>query len=159
MSGPASAAAPGHDREAERALVERVRRLRALDKKLLRVVRILVATSVVLGLLAAIVVPGFLRFPCRSKQSEAKGNLKALYVMQESYRAEFDRYTTSVPDLGFVPRGPRVRYAYFTRLETREHNQPGFLGVAVGLTDNVEGDIWTISEQNQLENPRNSCVR
>jgi type IV pilus assembly protein PilA len=48
----------------------------------------------IIGILAAIAIPNFVKFQCRSKQSEAKGNMKALYVAQESYRAEFDTYVS-----------------------------------------------------------------
>ena len=46
----------------------------------------------IIGILAAIAIPNFVKFQCRSKQSEAKGNLKAIYVAEESYRAERDHY-------------------------------------------------------------------
>ena len=42
----------------------------------------------IIGILAAIAIPNFVKFQCRSKQSEAKGNIKALYTSMESYRAE-----------------------------------------------------------------------
>lgn len=40
--------------------------------------------------------PRVVKLPCRSKQSEARGNLKALYVASESYRAENERFTSDV---------------------------------------------------------------
>src|SRR3954466_11359669 len=42
----------------------------------------------IIPLLLAIAVPNFLKFQCRSKQVEAKSNLRALAVAEESYRAE-----------------------------------------------------------------------
>ena len=44
----------------------------------------------IIGILAAIAVPNFIKFQCRAKQSEAKANIKSIYVMQESFRAEQD---------------------------------------------------------------------
>src|SRR5687767_2600522 len=75
----------------------------------------------IIGILAAIAIPNFVKFQCRSKQSEAKGNLKALYVAQESYRAEFDSYLASCGggcmtsnSIGFTPKGNKIRYTYDT---------------------------------------------
>ncbi len=36
------------------------------------------------GCMAAIAIPNITKFQCRAKQSDAKANLKALYVAQES---------------------------------------------------------------------------
>jgi type II secretory pathway pseudopilin PulG len=84
----------------------------------------------IIGILAAIAVPNFIKFQCRSKQSEAKGNLKALYGSQESTRAESDAYVaiTEIPDdlvgtnaaaratstspIGWIPKGQKIRYTY-----------------------------------------------
>jgi type IV pilus assembly protein PilA len=66
----------------------------------------------IIGILAAIAIPNFIRFQARSKQSEAKSNLKALYSSQKSYYQEKDRYNDYVSVIGFKPeRGNR--YAYY----------------------------------------------
>jgi len=69
---------------------------------------IVVAT---LGVLASIAIPGFNRFQARSKQGEAKSNLKALFTAQRSQFQEKDRYLTNIRILGFAPeRGNRYYY-------------------------------------------------
>ena len=45
-----------------------------------------------MAILAAIAIPNFVKFQCRSKQSEAKTNLKALYVAYQGYHSEYDLY-------------------------------------------------------------------
>jgi len=66
----------------------------------------------IIGILAAIAIPNFIKFQARSKQSEAKSNLKALFTAQKSYFQEYDRYAQPVKLIGFSPeRGNR--YAYY----------------------------------------------
>jgi type IV pilus assembly protein PilA len=67
----------------------------------------------IIGILAAIAIPNFLRFQAKSKQSEAKTNLGAIGTSAESYRVEKDTYVvTTIDDLGWAPQGT-VRYGYF----------------------------------------------
>lgn len=155
---PVTPASAGHDRARELDVIARAERARGRDAFAWVVVKKLARTALLLAvpafLVFAIAAPGFQRFPCRSKQSEARGNLKALYVATESYRAENDRYTSEVGALGFVPKGNRVRYDYFLRVD-----DTGFEGVAVGRTSDVHGDVWRITEQNTLEHVLEGCRR
>ncbi|RYZ36388.1 MAG: prepilin-type N-terminal cleavage/methylation domain-containing protein [Myxococcaceae bacterium] len=41
----------------------------------------------IIGILAAIAIPNFIRFQAKSKQSEAKTNLKAIFTAQKAYFA------------------------------------------------------------------------
>ena len=95
------------------------------------------------------------RFECRSKQSEAKGNLKALYVMEESYRAEFDAYDVDLKTIGFDPRsgaGSKPRYRY----EVTSASPSAFVAHAIGI-DEMAGDVWTITQDNDLTNGKSVC--
>src|SRR5689334_752700 len=60
----------------------------------------------IIGILAAIAIPNFVKFQARSKQSEAKANLKAMYA------AEKDKFSEKVGEIGFSPERNN-RYAYF----------------------------------------------
>lgn len=65
----------------------------------------------IIGILAAIAIPNFIRFQARSKQSEAKANLKSLFTSQRSQFQEKDKYLTNIRTLGFSPeRGNRYYY-------------------------------------------------
>ncbi|HEX9573177.1 MAG TPA: prepilin-type N-terminal cleavage/methylation domain-containing protein [Myxococcales bacterium] len=66
----------------------------------------------IIGILAAIAIPNFIKFQARSKQSEAKANLKASFTAMKAYFQEKDRYSTFVQDIGFVPERNN-RFAYF----------------------------------------------
>ena len=50
----------------------------------------------IIGILAAIAIPNFLRFQLKSKTSEGKVNLAALRTAEESYLAEFGSYVSAV---------------------------------------------------------------
>ena len=65
----------------------------------------------IIGILAAIAIPNFMRFQARSKQSEAKTNLKGVFTGQRSYFGERDAYSPFVANIGFAPeRGNRYYY-------------------------------------------------
>jgi type IV pilus assembly protein PilA len=65
----------------------------------------------IIGILAAIAIPNFIRFQAKSKQSEVKNNLKAAFTAQRSQFQEHDKYLTLVGELGFSPeRGNRYYY-------------------------------------------------
>ena len=46
----------------------------------------------IIGILAAIAIPNFLRFQLKSKSSEGKVNIAAIRTAQESYLPEFGVY-------------------------------------------------------------------
>ena len=46
----------------------------------------------IIGILAAIAIPNFLRFQLKSKSSEGKVNIAAIRTAEESYLAEFGTY-------------------------------------------------------------------
>lgn len=104
------------------------------------------------GVLAAIAVPNFVKFQCRSKQSEAKGNLKALFVAEEVHRAEVDAYDDDVATIGFTPRGEQLRYTYTIVEATKDT----FRAEARG-TGEMSGDLWVIDQDNAVVNVKNVC--
>ncbi len=136
------------------------------QKKAFTLIELMIVVAII-GILAAIAVPNFVKFQCRSKQSEAKGNLKALYVAQEAYRAENDTYgsvtaisagniTSNVSNqIGFVPKGGKTRYRY----EVEDSDSTTFLATASAASASIadQPDKWTISQANDLQNPSNAC--
>jgi type IV pilus assembly protein PilA len=123
----------------------------------------------IIGILAAIAIPNFVKFQCRSKQSEAKGNLKAMYVAEESYRAEFDSYAitafsctsaavcaTKTNEIGFSPKGAKIRYDYSYAAGTQSSWTGGALANSSFSTE-LSGDAWTITHLNDVNNTANGC--
>src|SRR5258708_36823907 len=50
----------------------------------------------IIGILAAIAIPNFLRFQAKSKQSEAKITLSGIYTAETAYFAENNTYSTKL---------------------------------------------------------------
>ena len=69
----------------------------------------------IIGILAAIAIPNFIKFQARSKQSEAKANLKAMFTAEKAYLQEKDAYNTGSNIVGFSPERNN-RYAYYMDL-------------------------------------------
>jgi type IV pilus assembly protein PilA len=67
----------------------------------------------IIGILAAIAIPNFVKFQARSKQSEAKANLKAMFTAQKAFSAEKDKFSNKVGEIGFSPERNN-RYSYFS---------------------------------------------
>ncbi|NOK02687.1 MULTISPECIES: fimbrial protein [Myxococcus] len=65
------------------------------------------------GVLTAIAIPNYKKFPVRSKQAECKANLRALYKAQRHHHAEHGAFEPRILKAGFVPEHGN-RYAYFT---------------------------------------------
>jgi type IV pilus assembly protein PilA len=79
-------------------------------KKGFTLVELMIVVAII-GILAAIAIPNFIRFQARSKQSEAKTNLKAVFTGQKSRFGERDRYSSLIAEIGFAPeRGNRYLY-------------------------------------------------
>ncbi len=75
----------------------------------------------IIGILAAIAIPNFVKFQARSKQSECKSNLKALFTAERAYYQEKDVYSSCVRKIGFSPeRGNRYSYWVNTTKTTAE---------------------------------------
>ncbi len=82
----------------------------------------------IIGILAAIAIPNFIKFQARSKQGEAKANLKAWFTTQRAFLQEKDRYESDIKIVGYAPeRGNRYAY-WFTGTPTFEMRE------AAGIT-------------------------
>ena len=65
----------------------------------------------IIGILAFVAVPNFLRYQTRSKQSEAKTSLRAIWTGEKSFFGERETFSPFAPLIGFSPeRGNRYAY-------------------------------------------------
>jgi len=124
----------------------------------------------IIGILASLAIPNFMKFLAKTKQAEAKANLGALYTCQISYFGEKSTYagTARAFDLiGFDPRSPVVmRYAFImdnaviagihapTNLPSGLPSTAiSFTAMAVGNIDNDDFlDVWGINDKRELRN-------
>ena len=67
----------------------------------------------IIGLLAALAIPNFIRFQAKARQSEARVNLKSVYTSEKGYYADKQTYYDVLSVIGFEPE-MNNRYAYFS---------------------------------------------
>jgi type IV pilus assembly protein PilA len=89
-------------------------------------IELMIVVSIIC-ILAAIAVPNYQRFTAKSKQSEAKSNLSALYSAERAFNSEWQVYVTNFPVVGYAPTG-MLRY------------QHGFLTAGNALPTNYTGN-------------------
>jgi type IV pilus assembly protein PilA len=91
----------------------------------------------IIGLLAALAIPNFIKFQARSRQSEAKSNLKALFTAEKSYYGDKLSYCTAFDTIGFTPeRGNRYLYTITPAAGNKlNRNAATELPVAAAVTD------------------------
>jgi type IV pilus assembly protein PilA len=65
----------------------------------------------IVGILAAIAIPNFLRYQAKSRQAEVKTNLGGVFVAETSYFGEQSRFG-SFGEIGFGLAGTSNRYTY-----------------------------------------------
>jgi prepilin-type N-terminal cleavage/methylation domain-containing protein len=99
----------------------------------------------IIGLLAAIAIPNYIKFQQRTKQSEAKAALKGIYTMQRSYFALHDKYAPDFGKLGFSMEG-NMRYGL--ELTAYGVNGKEFNAVATANIDSDPTiDRWVVSSE------------
>ena len=71
----------------------------------------IVMIMTLIGILAAIAIPNFIKMQSRSKQAEARANLKAFFVAEKGYFANADTYSNLISIIAFAPERDN-RYCY-----------------------------------------------
>ncbi len=120
----------------------------------------------IIGILAVIAIPNFMRYQAKAKQTEAKNNLVAIHTWEMAYFAEYNGYVDDFNAIGFSVTGTSQRY-YYELGKASSGNLPpgcpastldnvtsnGFMAVAIA---NIDGDptcdVWTIDDQKTLTN-------
>jgi type IV pilus assembly protein PilA len=121
----------------------------------------------IIAILAAIAVPNFLSFVTKTRRSEVKSNLEAIYKAELSYFAEYDRYSDSFVTIRWVPVGAAYyTYSVGTEFFGKDNTiNPQPASVTPAATDNsftaygwgnIDSDstvdIWHIDEQRDIVN-------
>ncbi len=69
----------------------------------------------IIGILAAIAIPNFLRFQLKAKSSEGKTNLAAIRTSEESYYSEFGVYVSALASPPAADMGYNTKTAFDNR--------------------------------------------
>jgi type IV pilus assembly protein PilA len=132
----------------------------------------------IIGILAAIAIPNFLKFQAKSKQSEAKTNLKGIYTAETAYFGENNSYS-HLATVNWEPVGVS-RYCFsvdggatlvgaaapavvdwtnsgLTGNAGPPEDYTNFSAAANGNIDNdaTDTDVWYINDTNVLANQIN----
>lgn len=126
------------------------------NKKGFTLIELMIVVAII-GILAAIAIPNFLNYQCKSKQSEAKQSLGTISKNQEAYLSEFDTYANSSKALGFAVKGETQRYTYtYTRPDATSYTASATSG-SKGIKGKDNDDVWQINQKLELSNPTNAC--
>ena len=111
----------------------------------------------IIGLLAALAIPNFIKFQTRARQSEAKANLKAAYTAQRAYYGDQSTYYDEASVIGFRPEFNN-RYSYFfggagTELRLGIPLPPVGTGASVICPAGPQGSGTISSDQNKWGTP------
>lgn len=116
----------------------------------------LMIVVVIIGILAAMAVPRFMRAATKAKQSEAKGILKQVYTMQRAYFVEHDAYcrngvtASAAAPTAFAPLAveimPSARYTYVMVVAGATFT----CTATANLDDDATNDVWTIDQNGNL---------
>ena len=132
----------------------------------------------IIGILAAIAIPNFIKFQAKARQSEAKTNLKAIFSAKKSYFAENNTYTCGTDNCGWLPEQGTI-YTYdlgtgATKVNPTKAGASSTTGSSVDSADNTSTsftadasgnvdtdafvDSWEINDSNMLCNGKRASA-
>ena len=116
----------------------------------------LMIVVVIIGILAALAIPRFMKAATKTKQSEAKQILKQIYVNQRTYRQANDYYVDysgsdqsaggTFPEI-WIEIMQTARYTYSISADSNS-----FTAIASGnIDDDATVDTWQIDQAGDLQ--------
>jgi type IV pilus assembly protein PilA len=111
----------------------------------------------IIGILASIAIPNFLRFQLKAKSSEAKINLGAIRTLETAYDSAYSVFVACAASPAAAP-GPRVPYAIATPGEGFEligWEPEGSVYFRYSVTTNATSTVFTASAQANIDDDAN----
>jgi len=120
----------------------------------------------IIGILAAIAIPSYMKFIAKTKRSEVKYNLEAIYKCEISWFGEYNRFSNSFATIRWRPEGTIYYYTFSVGTELFGLGNPvpagmpltpaadpmSFTACAWGNIDNdLIIDAWYINDQRQMQ--------
>jgi len=120
------------------------------SKKGFTLIELMIVVAII-GILAAIAIPNFLKFQAKSKQSEAKSNLGAIFTGEISFFGEQNAYGDFVA-VNWVPSGtPRYHYMLGAFAVGPDRLNVGATTLAGSATAIANAADWTTNRNNVLQ--------
>ncbi|KAF0140070.1 MAG: prepilin-type N-terminal cleavage/methylation domain-containing protein [Stygiobacter sp.] len=115
----------------------------------------LMVVLVIIGVLVLLALPRLLPVVTKAKIVEAKLNLKQIYMLEKSYKFEYDRYSTDVTELGYeqetlITDGGTARY----KVEVVQAESNTFRATATAVVDfDNDGafNVWEVKEDGVIK--------
>ena len=110
----------------------------------------------IIGILATLAIPRFMRATTKSKQTEAKGVLKQVYTMQRAYFVEYETYclngvtaSAAAPNAFSLIAIDLITSSRYSYAMTAGANTFSCVATA-NLDDDPANDVWQIDEAGTL---------
>ncbi len=111
----------------------------------------LLVALVIIGILVLLALPRLMPLVSRAKATEAKLQLKQIYMLEKVYKFEFDKYSLKQNDIGFehemlIDEGGTARY----KIEIVEADLNAFRATATAIVDfDNDGtfNVWEVTEK------------
>ena len=95
----------------------------------------------IIGILAAIAIPNFLKYQAKARQSEARINLGGIFVAETSFYGERARFS-DFDEIGFALAGSLNRYTYRAMLTTQSGTT-----VSTGAVQVINAGVGSIENE------------
>jgi type IV pilus assembly protein PilE len=110
----------------------------------------LLVVLVIIGILVLLALPRLMPVVTKAKTTEAKLNLKQVYMLEKSYKFERDTYSNNLTDIGFeqekfINQGGTARY----KIEITNSDEKSFRATATSIIDfDNDGtfNVWQVTE-------------
>jgi len=114
----------------------------------------LMIVLVIIGVLVLLALPKLMPVVTKAKATEAKLQLKQVHTLEQSFKFEHDRYSSSFSEIGFeqeklVSQGGQARY----KIEIVSADEEIFSAQATSVVDfNNNGvfNVWTVDESGMI---------
>jgi type IV pilus assembly protein PilE len=115
----------------------------------------LMVVLVIIGVLILLALPRLLPVVTKAKVVEAKLNLKQVYMLEKSYKFEYDKYSASLTDISFeqeklITEGGTARY----KIEIKQSDINSFTATATAVVDfnnNGTFNVWEVKEDGVIK--------
>ncbi|MFC2094558.1 prepilin-type N-terminal cleavage/methylation domain-containing protein [Bacteroidota bacterium] len=115
----------------------------------------LLVVLVIIGVLVLLALPRLMPVVTKAKTTEAKLNLKQVYMLEKSYKFEYDRYSENLAEISFdqeilVTDGGTARY----KIEIAESDLHSFKATATSVVDfdnDGKFNVWAVTQTGRIK--------